>query len=488
MVARRGFACGLALALSVVPAHADDDDQDQDDPPRIGVALTESITFQAIIAALYWHQTYEENVDADLHWDIPSWADKLSFDAVRFDTNPFYMNAVRHPLMSIVHYQIGRTNGLGMLGSTLLSSAQAVLWEYLIEFREYPSINDLIVSSFSGLEIGEPLWQIGQLWRGGVLTVGDRVKTTLFSPFDGAHDAVRTRQTKWWRPRAWRTIAFDAGGLRRRLDDAEARTEFVIGGDIDVVNDPRYVSPGPQHHRIRPGTWSRIRGRLSLGDAGSSTEIVGVQVASRTSIVGDYQHDADGDGRFFGLGAGFTYHRDRLADAWDHVAIFHLLGPQLQLARRTPGLALRWDVAMYGDFALIDAHVFSPTPPFPRPPPYVSTIQANGYYDGAGVSVASRLRFETTSWSLDAEVDGHRIWQLDFGDRVQDVEARSTTGLANAHGVSDVRLYWRAQLGYRVGRFGIAGTVEGSHLRSSWEDLEQQSSLSAVGLLARVDL
>jgi hypothetical protein len=465
---------------------------DEVEPPRPWIALGEIALLLGIPAVYYWNTREENEHDFDLEWDWESWRRKLTFDAVRFDTNTFRLNAVRHPLVSVIAYDIGRTNGFGMLGSTLLSVGYGVVWEYFIEYREYPSINDLIVHTVVGLEVGEPLWQIGQLWRGGVLSVGDRVKTTLFSPLDGVQDMLRRKHFLFHRLRAWRSMVFDGGVAHRRFDGPEALdddsyNELVVMGDVDIVRDRRYLLPGPQRGAIKPGTWSRIMGRIRAGQVGDDTDLTGTQLQSRTAIAGIYRNDGDGDASFLGLGTAFTYRRDRLPEDWDHVGIAHILGPQLQLSRRRPSYAVRWDAAVYGDFAMIDAFVFAPENPFPRPPPYISKLQVNGYYDAAGVTGTTRLRIDTPAWMFDAEVEGHHEWQIDAAQRVQPSES-AMANTWTAHDVSDTRVYWRARLAWQPRRIGIAVATDGAYRRGDWRTRSRSATELGFSLLAQLDL
>src|SRR5262245_17489100 len=138
----------------------------------------------AIPAWYYWHTQDEQEVD----WTRPSWKDKLTLHSLRFDTNPFHVNAIRHPLTGVGDYQIARSNGFSALESTLFAYLAGALWEFCIEYYEDPSINDLIMNGAGGLAIGEPFYQIGQLWRGGELTAADRLRTAAFSPFAATQD------------------------------------------------------------------------------------------------------------------------------------------------------------------------------------------------------------------------------------------------------------------------------------------------------------
>jgi Domain of unknown function (DUF3943) len=466
---------------------------DIDDGERhIAVAAGWAAIKMAISGWYYWHTQDEQEVD----WTHPSWKDKLTLRSVRFDTNAFHVNAIRHPLTGIGDYQIARSNGFGVVGSTVFAYLAGAIWELGVECYEDPSLNDLIMNGAGGLALGEPLYQIGQLWRGGELTAADRLRTAAFSPFAAVQDLWRTHRI-WHRPRAWRDIALAAGPVEHRLPDGAFRNEVALGVDIDIVRHRGFVEPGAHDGAIAPGAWSRMVVGARLGDAGRGEEAVATSFRSRTSLAGRYRQDDAGRGELVALGTAFTYRRDRLATDWDRLALAHLLGPQLQLSRRG-GLDLRWDVAGYVDVGMIDAHVFGPTS-LPEPPPFLSTLQAQGYYNAAGVSFESRLRAERGAWQLDVELTAHQLWSLDFADRVQPVADRSriaperlSSGSeplpAAPHGVSDLRVYGHAQLGVRGTRWGLAATADAALRRGDWQDLARTTGDWTFGVVATAHL
>ena len=479
---------GLIAAALGAPARADHGDTgdtgDIDDGERHVAAAATWATLELVISALYYWRTQQQQ---EVDWTGPSWTDKLSLHAVRFDTNPFSVNAIRHPLAGIGDYQIARSNGFGALASTVFAYLVGAVWELGIEYHEDPALNDLIMNGAGGLAIGEPLYQIGQLWRGGELSPADRLRTAVFSPFAATQDLWRTHRA-WHRRRAWRDLTFTAGLVSHRLDDGGTRSEVALGLDFDVVRHTGFVVPGAHDGPIAPGAWSRIAFGMRLGGVDGQT--VATAFRSRTAIAGTYTQDDAGNGRLLALGVAFTYRRDRLACEWDHVAIAHLLGPQLQLSRRGGPTELRIDLAAYGDFGLIDAHVFGPVSPLPAPPPYLSTLQVQGYSNAAGASIESRVRADHGAWHADLEVTGHRLWSLDFADRVQqaaDVSRTAATEIAAIppapHGVSDLRIYGHAELGVRWGSWGAAATADAAVRRGSLRDLARATSDWMAGAL-----
>jgi hypothetical protein len=506
------LATGLATPARADRNHgdaADSDAADVDDDGRHYLAAAGWAALElAIPAWYYWHTQDEQEVD----WTMPSWKDKLTLRAVRFDTNPFHVNAIRHPLAGLGDYQIARSNGFSALESTIFAYVAGAIWEFFIEYHEDPSLNDLVMNGAGGLALGEPLYQIGQLWRGGELSAIDRVRTAAFSPFAGAQDLWRPHRM-WHRRRAWSDFAFTAGPISHRLDGGGDRDELAVGLDIDVVRHPGFAVPGARDGRIAAGAWSRVALGVRFGDTGNGSEPVATMVRTRTALAGTYRQDDDGDGRLLALGTAFTYRRDRIAAETDHVAIAHLLGPQLQLSRRTPGGELRFDLAAYVDFGLIDAHVFGPVSPLPPAPPYLSTLQVAGYYNAAGASLEARVRGDRGPLHAEIELGGHRLWSLDFADRVQQTAdaSRSFTPSsinspqrcallrgpakpdlaisspepipATPHGVSDLRLYGRAQVGVRSGPWGIAAVADGAYRRGAWSDLSRATGDWSLGVL-----
>jgi len=190
---------------------------------------------------------------------------------------------------------------------------------------------------------------------------------------------------------------------------------------------------------------------------------------------------------YAGIGTALSYHHDWLGAEWDRAMFAHLLGAQLQLSHRSLDFAARCDLVAYADFAMIQAHVFGPVSPLPHPPPLYSTVQADGYYDGAGGSVITRLRTDVGPWHLDGELTLHRVWQLDGADRL--TTAARTDGLPVApHGITDWRIYWYGSFGYQMSPWGISVFVEGAARHGSWEALQRTTSDLALGLAATLEL
>lgn len=497
-----------AVAVTVPPRVAAPNVPDPGDDPAFEFHedkhyLTALIMGGAVIvipSIYYWSTKDSQSIDFTLKWDQHSWKEKLlTFDAVRFDTNRFHVNVVRHPGIGVLQYQIGRANGIGMLGSTVLAAGLGAYWEYFVEYREFPSLNDIMMNTIGGMSIGEPLYQIGQIWRGGKMSFADRVRSFAFSPFDVAHDLIH-EQPDWGRPRYSSRAVLVAGVSATRLDDSHIRHELRVRADFDTVNHGNYARSGPRSADIRPGAWSRVAGEMRFGELEGSLSRVETSFRSQTSIAGHYSQDGEGHGVMVAIGTAFTYDRMKLAgDEWDRVGLGHLLGPQLSLTLRRPGLAIRYDGAAYADFGQIQAHAFAPhTLPFAtQDDGLFSTLQAQGYYNGWGGSLASRLRIDSGGWSFDFEAQHHRLYQINGRDRappgslVTDTLTREQVDRVYVpHGAADFRTFWRAGLDYHLNNraWGLALSLSGSSLTGSWAELSRSSSTLSAGVALTLDI
>jgi hypothetical protein len=245
----------------------------------------------------------------------------------------------------------------------------------------------------------------------------------------------------------------------------------------------------PIHHGgVDSGGESSVRATALLGDAGGGTELVSTWFQSQTSLVGSQVIDGN-DRRIVSLGVGFMYRHERLTAEWDRVGAAHLIGGQFLLTH-SGTVTARWEGAAYGDFALVQAHVFGPTPPFPQPPPFRSALQADGYYDAFGFSTNTRLRLELAQVQLVAEGSLHRWWQVAGADRDPMVERTASASAipATPTGANDWRAYWRVELGYVFPDFvlGIAGN--GAYRRGGWQDLVRVTSDRALTMTIAFDL
>jgi hypothetical protein len=80
-------------------------------------------------------------------------------DGPELDANNFTTNAVGHLYSGNLYYTAARSNGYGFFPSMLFAVSGSIMWEYLGEFKEQVSANDVVFTGIGGALLGEGLTQ-----------------------------------------------------------------------------------------------------------------------------------------------------------------------------------------------------------------------------------------------------------------------------------------------------------------------------------------
>jgi len=130
-----------------------------------GRAVLENLALLGGLTVNYWIGVEYNKLD----WDFGlTWADQslriFELRNLRFDSNAFEVNAL-HSVQGAFSYLLSRTNGLTPAESFLVGLASSAAWEYIAEFREMVSLNDMIVTPIAGLPVGEGLFEASRFLR-----------------------------------------------------------------------------------------------------------------------------------------------------------------------------------------------------------------------------------------------------------------------------------------------------------------------------------
>jgi hypothetical protein len=463
----------------------------QERPPHLARALVETAGLLLGGTVWYWRDLDFNARDWDLRWDVPSWRSKLSLASVRFDQNLFQTNAVSHPRAGFAHYQVARGNGLGLFAATGTVLATSVLWEYLAEFKEQPSLNDMVVNTTAGMAIGEPLYQLGEFFLRSRPSLLSRGLGAALSPVAAMNDCAdrRTRPSEssdslgLTREAAHR-FELTAGYQQRSFDGEVLRRETGLAVGTELVTLPGYDRPGRFATFIAPGAWTSVTGRLDLGERGIS----GGALLTRAALLGRYfqQFERSSDGRLtghgalLGLGTAFDYEDSGRPGGADYLAVMNVVGPLFELLARGHGVRLRLSGELYGDFAMVKSLAFegrlSPmTGSVYRPGETGGRIPgvlgARGYYYALGVTGGTRLDLESSPWDLGASLRADHFDSIAGLDRFRDE-------MMDEYDLIDQRVIANAWLGVRPfdkgprlstgvqwrWRRGIAEELSGEHL------------------------
>lgn len=108
-------------------------------------------------AATYW--IFQDRNVAD--WDNPRPEERFEAAAWILDNNSLGVNYLGHPLTGGLSYSMARANHHGILVSNGYAFVTSFLWEFVLEYKEKVSINDVIVTPGAGLPIGEFVYKLG---------------------------------------------------------------------------------------------------------------------------------------------------------------------------------------------------------------------------------------------------------------------------------------------------------------------------------------
>lgn len=396
-------------------------------------ALLETTLVLAGGLVWYWWNDDFNSQDWDLRWDGPSWKRKLTFQALAFDNNFFDTNATSHPKAGVSYYLIGRGNNLSMPESLLWSIAASTVWEYAIEFREVPSVNDLIVTPLCGLSIGEPLYQFSRFFARSADSLVFDSLAGLLSPINALNDLIDGDEDK---PRA---VALGPAGLAADnvhrfdlrlgvasnvLDDVAQRTEMDFRAEGYLNNIPGFGQPGAFSRRIYAGEVSQLSGRLST----SSGRVVGVDFASRTNYVGWGAQNMEGTNRAdlrgwaagYALGTAFEYWmRQREGAPKDELLLANIVGGTGELSVRRGNFRFRLRDRTYLNFGMIHALAYEKAEGRPDLAGTKSVLESRGYYYAVGGTHVTEavIGYRSLDFGVDGRVD--RFYSIQGLDRNQ---------------------------------------------------------------------
>ena len=499
LAAEPGVIEPLAPPAADVPVEAPDvaPDVRSPDPPknRLFAALETGLIF-GVGALWYWDRTWYSS-DWDLRFTWPAWGQKFDLGAVRFDADRFDTNANSHPRAGLYYFQAARGNGLSFAESYLWVFTTSVIWEYVVEFNEFPSINDMILTPQGGAVVGEATYRLGRFFDAGSPTLMNRVGAFLFSPFAVVDDLASGR-----RPSA--EGATDAYGFPRAIHHRFALALDVLASDLDgargdlqalgvetaLVSHRGYRRPGHDAVTVGPGEWTELGAQVLYGRPAG---VQGFDFHSSTLLVGRYFRRYDelypsdswrpdnvrGWGALLGLSTAFDYNTRDLAYGDDKVAGAGLVGPVVEIGSEHGRESIRFALATYYSFAMVDSLVYAAYgDPFTVAAVEINTpLRQQGYYFGQGLSSASSIVARLGDFELSLTTSIAAYWSINVRDRYQE----------NLHGeipVSDTRA--RGTVGASVRPFG--GPVRLTALAEHFERTGTLAAKSAVSLETRAGL
>ncbi len=349
---------------------------------NLGRALLEFAAFMAYSQTKYWI----ERKDNPRAWDYSlnlkdqlarTYPGNWSFDANCFDYN------LGHTWAGSLYYQIARTNHLGMLGSSLFTLAGSFYWEYIVEWRNAVSINDMVYTTLGGIYLGEAWFKLGDALdslpgvRGQVLGfLNPILKFNRWLDSKGSRGQVSDP--------VYGGVAFDLALGARTLEhqgEEDRATGVYVAVGAQCFDEPEYGHPAHIERTFFGSFFSEIMFDMTLGSGGQDE----INFDSKILVLGNFHQALDEDLKGFnytaGLGAAFSLFQRKTSayydscavkvrrgddlkleeprDFRDKIAAVHILGPMFDGMLYSEWGRFRLRVDAFLDLALVNAYALN---------------------------------------------------------------------------------------------------------------------------------
>jgi len=331
--------------------------------PHHARALLEMGTGLALGTGGYWLLMNRNVTD----WDNPRPLARLDGSAWVLDNNSIFVNFLGHPLTGGISYGFARANHHSVLGAFGYSFLTSFLWEFVIEFKEKVSVNDVLVTPGAGLPLGEFLYKLGLYldtghqgswgWDVARLTLGSSV--ALDRRLDGRPPPrVTTLDNLGFSAAIWHefTARYGVVDVETPRQPGYARYQLGLGGRLVTLEG--YGKP----RAFGRAFWRAEVSSFSL-QAEASRHGTGVLLAADTILVGYHaqrftrrEGSLDGEALTLGTSLGCEYLRSSANRYAGVERALNLPGPKLSYhapnrreqygALQLPGLAA--DVRVLG--------------------------------------------------------------------------------------------------------------------------------------------
>ena len=372
-------------------------------PYHLRTAIELSL-FLAGGAAWYWIDRERQVAD----WDFPSVKERLTFEAWRFDNNPFGINFAWHVLSGTGFHAVARANNFGLLGAIGYGFAASMAWEYLLEFREKVSVNDSITTTGAGISLGEFFNWLGRythsqtrrrrlvsamrlaanwprslhygLFGGHRPNNGDRTYGTTRQLADslGFHTDI------WHRFNIAYGIGFiDSSGGQRQTDADGPVHQLRLAGRLVAL--PGYLRQGRLRRPFAEGNLTSLEVAFDKRPGDWA-----VRLNSDAMLVGLYYQSIDASHNGYGFAVGspiaYQYRRENLGEWNDRLAVLHLPGAGADLDLLSGRWRLHIATRAHLDFAGVHALANSDWERENSDVVAKAIVRREGYYFGWGGS------------------------------------------------------------------------------------------------------
>lgn len=421
-------------------------------------ATLETVGFLGAAAEYYWLQSSEAK-----DFDFANFGDSMrarfvTGRAYRFDDNAWDTN-MGHVYAGLGYYTLARSNDLNIYESSLFTLVDSSLWEYFVECREVVSINDVIMTPFAGIPIGEVFYQLGEFFQHGSDTVLNKTMgytfgfPTAFHRWldDSKSKPARNVDSFGFSTDVWHRFRLSVGfGGSDLASSKKSRGEIALGADLEIVLADKYGRPGLECGFYKNGFFNQ----LFLNGTFSGDGNVDKQFMARTAFWGYYEQDIkreavssplEGHSLFAGIGTAFEYlsHNFAGVSRQDNLAICDLVGPFLLWDLYRQGVHVRTVTDIYPNFSMVSPFSAREYREDFNAAGATSTFARHGYYYALGLTTGTSLEIMYKKLEFDTRLRFYLFDSINGLDRFQGK-------LEDDFSLEDKRLAFETGVGYSL--------------------------------------
>ncbi len=404
--------------------------------PKYFIAALEQLAVLGAGTAYYWIRPSLNKTD----WDFPSPTTRLQYLEAAFDNNKFKTNHVLHPVAGSAYYALARENGLSPWASALYSTGSAAFFEFVLEWLEKVSYNDLIFTPAAGIPTGEFFFHLSQYLNStrGAHNAGDYVaeySLGLPGKIHGDPPGLRSRERMPSDALGFSSAYWHRFHLAFGLGVASTGSESVVferfAGEGELIAMPGMLRPGHFATTFGEGNFSEGRLRYSFGMRDLEAD-----ASFQTTFAGYYAQDfglddegeLKGSAAMVGMSMGYRYHDAQPGNTIDQWAFADLLGPRAQAWLALGGVLVRVGANIHYDFGAAYALAYPQyTKVYPRDETK-SVLREQGYQFVHGGSARAEASLSFRSLELGVRRGYGRYYSIQGADRFEDEITHQVTG------------------------------------------------------------
>ncbi|MCP4153606.1 MAG: DUF3943 domain-containing protein [bacterium] len=410
-----------------------------------------------------------------------TWKDQkrrfLFLDGPRFDSNSFQFNWT-HSGAGAIYYNYARTNRLNSAESFLFSLGASTFWEFVIEFREVVSINDMIGTPMGGLSIGESLFQVSRVFRDQKPSLLNDIACFLSNPIMTLNNWLDRKKpfTKIYAGAAdyWHDFRLHAGPRSSRLSSSDSRVQGVVGFESQVIALKEYGKPG----FVAGNAGSTISTQFDFSFGINNNGIDEFSIFAKSVLFGYINQHINGNdydkrkgySLLLGMASNFEMFKksnaitdyiapereDEIAEEapgessppafdTDKLCIIGLFGPSADFTVFHNKLKLRLIMDAYFDFALVHSAAYAQYSSLYEVTNTKSTLLNHAYYYALGLTASSSFQLNYANLELVGKLKYHYFNSVEGLDRFQKDMAHE-----DDFPLKDSRLNYYLGIGYTI--------------------------------------